>query len=364
LSPHRACNVSSPTTLAHRDDFSNQIRDWAEAATAGVHAPDLRERVRATIASHLDELESASSKLPQIHTANAQLDEFYKRPILSVLSCRRVRENFCVQPFYNLGFSRGAAVDWDASFSSRLIAQLDPQGLLGMIEAFLRSGDALHSTYLSWTGKSSGRYAQSPFALMRMAEDYMCLTGDLAVLDKQIAGASVLDYLKQAGQEFLGHYCCPDGLIDIGGGTGKMLEIRTIGYEHGVAAINALAVDYFLQLSQWCAARSDPDAQTFEAASRKTRAAFNQLWDDASGWYSNLYPDGTLHQVYSYHLFDMLATSAVTPERKRRMAEWIREGEFLAPYGMYSIALSTAHTGIWKTAIGAAAASTSDSPSR
>jgi hypothetical protein len=317
-----------------------RIRPKTDAATAGFHAPDLRERVHATIASHLDELEAASSRLPQIHTANGPLDEFYKRSILSVLSCRRVRENFCVQPFYDLGFSRGAAVAWDTSFSSRLLAQLDPQGLLGMIEAFLRSGGALHSTYLSWTGKSSGWYAQSPFALMRMVDDYMCLTGDLAVLDKQIAGTSVLDYLKQAGQEFLRHYCRPDGMIDIGGGTGKMLEIRTIGYEHGVATINALAVDYFLQLGQWCAARNDPDTQTFEAASRKTHAALNQLWDEASGWYGNLYPDGNLHQVYSYHLFDMLATSAVLPERKRRMAEWVREGEFLAPYGMYSIALS------------------------
>jgi len=333
-------DVSIPPKGSVTFRIALRIRPKTEPATAAFYAPDLRERVRSTIASHLDELGSASSKLPQINTANASFDEFYKRSILSVLSCRRVRENFCVQPFYDLGFSRGAAVAWDTSFSSRLIAQLDPQGLRGMIEAFLRSGGALHSTYLSWTGKSSGWYAQSPFALMRMVDDYMCLTGDLAVLDKQIAGASILDYLKQAGQEFLDHYSRPDGLIDIGGGTGKMLEIRTIGYEHGVATINALAVDYFLHISQWCSARNDPDARTFESASRRTRAALNQLWDEASGWYGNLYPGGTLHQVYSYHLFDMLATSAVPSEKKRRMAERIREGEFLAPYGMYSIALS------------------------
>jgi hypothetical protein len=66
----------------------------------------------------------------------------------------------------------------------------------------------------------------------------------------------------------------------------------------------------------------------------------NLLWDEKAGWYGNLYPDGTRTMLLSYHAFDMLGTSAVPLARKRRMAERICEGEFIAPYGMYSISLS------------------------
>lgn len=313
----------------------------SRAAIPGFHAPDLRRRVESSISASLQQLEDASSALPQLHTANAALDEFYRRSILSVLFCRRDRENFCVRPFYELGFGRAAATAWDTSFSSGLLAQLDPSGLRGMVETFLRFGGALNSTYLLWNGQCSGWYAQSPFSLMRMLNDYIVHTGDPAVLDNRINGLTVLDYLKQAGQEFLTHYARPDGLIDIGAGTGKMLELRTFGYEHAVATINALAVDYFQQLSQWSAQRKLPDAERFASASRKIQSALNDLlWDEAAGWYGNLYPDGSRPNVFSYHLYDMLGTSAIPLDRKRRMATRIREGEFLAPYGMYSIALT------------------------
>ena len=209
-----------------------------------------------------------------------------------------------------------------------------------MVAAFLRSGGALNSTYLEWTGISRGWYAQSPFSLMQMLNDYITVTGDTASLSSKAGKFSLVEHLKQAGQEFLTHYRRDDGLIDIGGGTGKMLEIRTVGYEHGVATINALAVDYFQQLSAWCTDLRDPDAQIFRDAAIDIKAALNRLlWDEQAGWYGNLYPDGTLSRVYSYHLFDMLGTSAVPLKRKRRMTEQIREGRFLAPYGMYSISL-------------------------
>jgi hypothetical protein len=302
---------------------------------------EIRDRIEKSVAAHVEELRWASDRLPQIHTANAMLDEFYKRSILSVLFCRRVRENYCVSPFYDLGYGRGAAVAWDTSFSSRLIAQLDPEGLMGMVRAFLRAGGALHSTYLTWEGKCFGWYAQSPFALMEMVCDFMRLTGETHVLDEKIGGSSLLEYLKDAGKEFLNHYTAPNGLIDIGEGTRKMLELRTFGYEHMIATVNALAVDYYKQLSSWCAKRGDTDARLFASAAQRIEPALNQLlWDEKAGWYGCLYPNGTRTMVLSYHAFDMLRSSAVPAERKRRMAERIREGEFLAPFGMYSISLS------------------------
>ena len=201
-----------------------RLKQKMEPATPKFYLPDLDSRIRKSVAEHIEELQWASSQLPQIHTANASLDEFYKRSILSVLFCRRVRENFCTSPFYDLGFGRGAAVAWDTSFSSRLIAQLDPQGLIGMVKSFLRSGGALNSTYLEWNGESRGWYAQSPFALMEIVCDYLRFTGDTQALDTKIGTYTLLEYLKQAGKEFLAHYIRSNGLIDIGEGTGKCLK--------------------------------------------------------------------------------------------------------------------------------------------
>ena len=176
---------------------------------------------------------------------------------------------------------------------------------------------------------------------MDMLCDYIRLTGDSGALDKLAGEFSIVDYLIQAGKEFLTHYTGSNGLIDIGEDTGKMLEIRTEGYEHLVAAINALAVDDFHQLSEWCILRSKLDADSFQSAAAKIEDALNSLlWDQEAGWYVNLYPVSTRHMIYSYHLFDMLRTKALSRERRGRMAERIREGEFLAPYGMYSISLS------------------------
>jgi hypothetical protein len=64
------------------------------------------------------------------------------------------------------------------------------------------------------------------------------------------------------------------------------------------------------------------------------------LWNDAAGWYENLYPDGSRHLVLSYHMFDLLDEPGIPEARKLRMIQGIREGEFLGPYGMFSIARS------------------------
>ena len=132
-----------------------------------------------------------------------------------------------------------------------------------------------------------------------------------------------------------------DGLIDAGEGTGKMLEIRTSGYEHTIAAINGMAVDYLQQVADWCRDRGDAKADVFQAAARRLHDEIERrLWDESSGWYINLYPDGSRHRVMSYHVFDLLRQPSMPEAHRRRLARHIVSGEFLGPYGMYSIALS------------------------
>ena len=43
-----------------------------------------------------------------------------------------------------------------------------------------------------------------------------------------------------------------------------MIEIRTDGYQHVVAATNGMAAEYFRQVAEWCRERRDPEATQFE----------------------------------------------------------------------------------------------------
>lgn len=126
--------------------------------------------------------------------------------------------------------------------------------------------------------------------------------------------------------------------MDFGAGSQRMIEIRTDGYEHVVAASNGLAFAYYRQLAEWCRERNDPDAALFEGWAKTIQEALNQkLWDEKDGWFVNLYPDGSKQLVLSYHLFDLLDAGILSPHQREAMISRLKEGEFLGPLGMYSM---------------------------
>ena len=310
-------------------------------APSGYYVADLATRVERGQMATRERFRWASEQMPAVSTANRQLDEFYRRSILTLLLCRLERPDYIVEPFYEAGGrSAGVSYSWDIYFTSETMALLDPNGLKGMLLAFFRLG-ILKNAALKWDGTGKHWYAEDPFAILRALRDYMRQTGDLSVLDHVEGGTTVLEQLKAAGMELNHRFARPDGLLDTGAGTGKVLEIRTSGYEHVVATLNGLAVEYFLQIAEWCRERKDPEAGQFQKWADRLQEVLNRiLWNEAEGWFDNLYPDGSRHLVLSYNLFDLLEVPAIPLERRRRMISRIKEGEFLGPYGMYSIARS------------------------
>jgi hypothetical protein len=284
-----------------------------------------------------ERLRWAGEALPRVSTSNREFDDLYYRSILSVLESRWDRENFVVRPFYAVG-NWTFTIPWDTSFASELLSLLDPAGLRETFLTYIRAG-VLKSSWIPWNGKADASwYAQNPFAEMRILQDYLAQTGDLAFLDHSEGGTTVFEWMKRMGRDMVTRFGRPDGLLDFGEGSEKMLEIRTEGYQHVVAATNGMAVAYFRQVAAWCRARKDADAAWFdEHADRLQKSMREKLWDAKAGWFDNLYPDGTRHQVWSYHLFDLLDSGSLTAPQRRAMTAHLREGEFLAPYGMYSM---------------------------
>jgi hypothetical protein len=304
------------------------------------YAPDLAARIDRAERALRERLRWASENLPRISTADKQLDDLYYRSILSVLDTRWDRENFIARPYYAVGTWLDT-IAWDTSYASELLSMLDPGGLREAFLTYIREGLLTH-TYIPWNGKAEPfAYAQDPFAKMWILQDYLRQTGDFAFLDHVEGGASVYEWMKRAAVQVKKQYGRPDGLLDFGANSNNFLEIRTDGYTNVVAATNGLAAESFQQLADWGKARNDPEAEEFAQWAAQLRNSLNdKLWNEPAGWFDNLFPDGSHQLVFSYHLFDILGTRALSPHQQQRMVAHITEGEFLGPYGMYGIAKS------------------------
>lgn len=313
------------------------VPQLASVRAPDLHSPDIARRMERAARALRERLRWAGEKLPRIATANQDLDDLYRRSILSVLESRWERENFIVRPFYAVG-TWIFTIPWDTSYASEMLAILDPEGLREAFLTYIRAG-LLKSSYVPWNGKADEYwYAQNPFAEMRILLDYLRQTGDVGFLDYREEGATVLEWMKRMGRELVKRYGRPDGLLDFGAGSEKMLELRTDGYQHVVAASNGMAAEYFRNVAAWCRERGDPEAGQFEQwASQLERSMQEKLWDEGAGWFDNLYPDGSRHRVWSYHLFDILEAGFLTESQRRRLVSHLAEGEFLGRYGMYSI---------------------------
>ena len=289
-----------------------------------IHQTDLALRAESAKNAIKERLRWASSRLPAVSTNDSQFDELYRRSILTILESKWQGSGVPWEPFYSVG-TWIQAVPWDVSYTSEGLSILDPEGL--------------RENFLHYFRTNTSRYVQNKFALLRILQDYLRQTGDVAFLDHKENGRTVFDLLKQNGKDIEDKYGGrSDGLLDYGGGQQNFLEMRTDGYDHVVAAYNGLAIAYFRQMAQWCRERNDADATRFQQWSAQIQKALNEkLWDPGQNWFINLAPDNSSNLVWSYHEFDLLDTDVLSKAQEAGMISHLREGEFLAPYGIYSV---------------------------
>lgn len=315
--------------------FAIQVKNVSESSSYPTNNKPIAVRLIASEQSTRQQLFWAEEALPKITTPNAALNTFYRRCIVTVLQCRWTRENFVCNPFYAVG-SWLSTLAWDTSFASEMLSILDPDGLKTAFKEYLAMG--LQSSWLHWSGKKFGWYVQSPFALMRILVDLMHQSGNMELLDDIVNGTTVLNWMKRFGIVLHQRFARSDGLLDFGGKSQAVLEIRTDGYQHVVAATNALAGKYYAQLAQWSHIRCDADDSKFHQWATRIRDEMNrQLWDESEGWFDNLFPDGQRHRVWSYHLFDILDSPLLFEHQRQRLIEHLKPGIFLGPFGIYSI---------------------------
>jgi hypothetical protein len=336
-----------PPQAAETHNFQFALFDSGKCPPV-VNQSGLVAQVAQCEADGQEQIRRIASRLPAINTHSRQLDDFYKRCIASLALCRWNRADWRNQPTWVCG-GFICIVGWDFSFAADTLSMVEPQALRTVVRDILGIGQ-LQGSYIDKAkpGTLYGiLYTQDPFALQIMISRYIVITGDRSILDDRAGDATVYQWLKRWGDKLNNGFAKgPYGLIDVGeSDDNNLIEIRTSDYNHVVPVVNGLAADYYHWLAKLATQRNDPDAAKFNHWGDALQNALREgLWDEPAGWFDNLYPDCSRKPIYSNHLLDLLGTSVITEHQRQALVAHIREGEFLADYGMYSISkLDTVH---------------------
>ena len=268
-----------------------------------------------------------SGHLPTLHTDDETLWALYFNGIKNLISARRYSPDSKYGPTYvtlsghtlpTLSFP------WDTSLTGLSLALLDPAALKNLVEVWLREDMHKHlaTDYVTGTGVGPW-YAVNDTAILGCARDYLRVSGDLAWLDKSIAGKSVLTHLADHALywETLQHTDL--GLADYGN-IENLLEVVST-YIHEVAGMNAGNVANMRFVANLLERRGDAARATeLRAKSGDLAARINRLlYVAGKGWWRAGQLDGTFNEVR--HCYDFLAVvdsmgADLTPQQKQEMA--------------------------------------------
>lgn len=304
-----------------------------------LYQTDLADRFEMAQKDTRERFDWASAKLPLLQTGNKLISDLYYRSLLSVLMCRNDRENLVIKPFWSVGTWK-FTISWDNSFASDILAMLDPNSLKETIRLNFEKGQ-MKKTYIAWDGNMIDiLYIQEPFAIQIMLDAYLNHTGDISILNEKAGDKTFYEWMVKWAEELHNNYGRSDGLIDIGYSTEKIIEIRTDGYNHVVPIVNGLTMDLYGELSRWASLiGKSKDHDKFLSWKNVIQRSFgDKMWNKEKQWFDNLYPDGSKGEVYTYHLFDLLASPNITGEQRLGLVSHIKENVFLGKFGFYSIA--------------------------
>ncbi|MBK7709786.1 MAG: hypothetical protein IPJ37_01580 [Bacteroidales bacterium] len=310
----------------------------ADKAAPEISQQDIALRMNKADQITRSKLKWAYDRLPKLESSDTKLQEYYYRCLLSVLMSRYENPNYITNPFWAVGYWP-FTISWDNSYSSDILAMLEPSSLKEAILTDFREVK-MKRTYVSWKGAYwDNLYIQEPFALQIMIEAYLRHTGDYTIFADKAGDATVWEWMQRWVSELQTNYTNKDGLIDVGYDTQKIIEIRTDGYNHVVPIVNVLTAHLLYRMSEWGILLKDKKSDEYLRAADRLKNLMNKyLWNEKEGWYDNFYPDGSKEAIWTNHLFDALGTDYLTGNQVNKLVSHLREGEFLGKYGLYSIA--------------------------
>ena len=250
-----------------------------------------------------------SGNLPRLITNNETLWKLYNNGFANLLFARRVSPDSVYGPTYltlsghvlpTLNFP------WDTSLSSLALALLDPAPLRTLVEVWVKDGMHEHLATDYVTGEAVGPwYAVNDTAIVRCAWRYLCVTGDMAWLDKRVGNRTILDHLEDHALYWKKLDRSGHGLGDYGG-IENILEVVST-YIHEVPGMNANNVHSMRVVADMHEKRGNSArAQQLRAEAKGLADRINEkLYVKGRGYWRCGQPDGSFNEVR--HCYDFLA---------------------------------------------------------
>jgi Laminin G domain len=184
-----------------------------------------------------------SGHLPALRTTDAGISTSYYMAALLALYMRNTRISASEPIFLTGGPRLGPTTTyfWDHTEWSRLYALLEPAGMRSWLT---RALSIPYDRSFGFDTKNGGplgnRYAANDYALFRLIEHYVCVTGDLAFLDEQAGSLTVLAHLERLAHGWKDKRTKVTGgvLADFGQDPWTLLECVP-NYVNVVASFNA-----------------------------------------------------------------------------------------------------------------------------
>ncbi len=284
-----------------------------------------------------------SGHLPKLETDSEALWDLYMAGVRNLIFARRASPDSAYGTTYvTLGGKVHPTLSfpWDTALTSVSLALLDPDALRRLTETWLSIDlhQCLATDHVS--GKGVGPwYASNDMSVVRCAQKYLQVTGDLKWLDHQIAGKSVLDHLVEHALYWKQLDKSGHGLADYGAMENQLEVVSTYLYE--TAGMNAGNVASMRFVADLLERRGDSArASQLRLEARDLAQRINQkLYVQGKGFWKCGQPDGSFTQVR--HCYDLLSVldnmfEDLTATQKQEMSRLFWE-EFQTEYWMRAL---------------------------
>lgn len=309
---------------------------FALAVRAGAGTPPGRPRELAAGSREASQrrLASALSRVPRLSSDIPGLEPYWRGSLASGLVCLWDNPGFITSPFVaTSGLDGGAmcAYAWDTGgYAPHLLTLMLGEAGTDVLESLMKVDLTRHYA-IAPDGTGLGvPYAYSGWSLVSLANAVAAHHDLSPALVTQL-----YDLVEGLDARFT-----PAGALRDYGTQHNLLEMRGTGWEHVVASPNAeraWCLDRLAELSEISGARL-PTGELRSRARDIRRAITRELWDEHEGWFRCRYPDGHTELVQHVQAFDAMRNGACTPEMAGAMLRRLRDGSFLAPYGVSAVA--------------------------
>jgi len=290
-------------------------------------------------------------KWPWLRTMNIDLLKFYNRSVMGYFMSRwRIPEAMGMEPFWSSGGSDGVGAASglrDFARVSRMLILADPAAAKNHIRFYLNVGaDSVAGFSPIGLAGVGAPHPYNDYSAVKAVRDYVAITGDAQFLIFGTKGGRIIDVLMAIADRGAveGE---PPALIDYGPNE-SFLNLKKPGYEHYAPTPNARRVWIYRTVADLIEMVGDENgtAPAFRAKADALSALINEkLWDTVASWYESIDAQGNRRHVWARDALDLLQTGVPSPGQAELLIGHINQYDFLAPLGVYSMALREAEGG-------------------